>query len=144
MLLDERTEFADALAVNTGGAADYVIGDQIDLGVAGRDLGLNDIWFVAQVDTALLSATGSFQISLAMDDNGSLSSPTKILTSVAKAQAGLTAGTTLIVAKLPSMAYERYLGIVQTTITAAFTAGKINAFLTDDPTVWRAYADAVN
>jgi hypothetical protein len=35
--------------------------------------------------------------------------------------------------------YERYLGILQTTAVAAFTAGKVNAFLTKDPAVWRAY-----
>ena len=38
MILDERNEFADAVALNTGAAGSYLIGDQIDLGVA-RDIG---------------------------------------------------------------------------------------------------------
>ncbi len=34
MILDELLEFCDATALNTGGAASYLIGDQIDLGTA--------------------------------------------------------------------------------------------------------------
>jgi hypothetical protein len=45
--------------------------------------------------------------------------------------------------RLPSGSYERYLGILATTATTATTAGKINAFLTADPALYRAYADNV-
>lgn len=144
MILDERNEFADATALNTGAAGDYVIGDVIDLGVA-RDIGNGaDLDFVVQVDTTATSGgSATLQISLATDDNASLSSPTKVVTSPAIAVASLTAGTTVFRVKVPAGTYERYLGIVQTTGTAAFTAGKINAFLTSDTANWRAYNDAI-
>ncbi|CAB4144345.1 hypothetical protein UFOVP456_35 [uncultured Caudovirales phage] len=144
MILDERNEFADATALNTGAAGDYVIGDVIDLGVA-RDIGNGaDLDFVVQVDTTATSGgSATLQISLATDDNASLSSPTKVVSSQAVAVASLTAGTTIFRVKVPAGTYERYLGIVQTTGTAAFTAGKINAFLTSDTANWRAYNDAI-
>lgn len=145
MILDERTEFADATALNTGAAGDYVIGDTIDLGLAGRDIGNGeDLEFVVQVDTTATSGgSATLAVSLATDDNAALSSPTKIVTSPAVAVASLTAGTTVFRVKVPAGTYERYIGIVQTTGTAAFTAGKINAFLTPVASNWKAYADAV-
>ena len=39
MILDERTEFCDATALNTGGAGSYLLGDVIDLQAIGIDLG---------------------------------------------------------------------------------------------------------
>lgn len=145
MILDERNEFADATALNTGAAGDYVIGDVIDLGVAGRDLGNGeDLELVVSVDTTATSGgSATLAISLATDDNSSLSSPTKIVTSPAIPVASLTAGTTAFRVRLPSGTYERYIGIVQTTGTAAFTAGKINAFLTPVSANWKAYADGI-
>jgi hypothetical protein len=45
----------------------------------------------------------------------------------------------LAVIELPrSTTYERYLGILQTTGSAAVSAGKINAFLTSEPAMWAA------
>lgn len=145
MILDERTEFADATALNTGAAGDYVIGDVIDLGAAGRDIGNGeDLELVVQVDTTATSGgSATLAISLATDDNSSLSSPTKVVTSPAVAVASLTAGTTVFRVRVPAGTYERYIGIVQTTGTAAFTAGKINAFLTPASANWKAYADGI-
>lgn len=145
MILDERTEFADATALNTGAAGDYVIGDVIDLGAAGRDIGNGEeLELVVQVDTTATSGgSATLAVSLATDDNSSLSSPTKIVTSPAVAVASLTAGTTVFRVRVPAGTYERYIGIVQTTGTAAFTAGKINAFLTPASANWKAYADGI-
>ena len=143
MILDERTEICDAVALNTGGAGSYLLGDVIDIGLAGRDLGNSDpLYLVIQVDTTATSggsATGTF--SLLTDDNDSLSSPAVLVSSKAWAVADMTAGTTLMVVQLPmeGTAYERYLGIRQTTGTAAFTAGKVNAFITHTPAKWKAY-----
>ena len=142
MILDERTEFCDAVALNTGGAGSYLLGDVIDLGEA-KDLGNSDpLYLVVQVDTTATSggsATGV--ISLVTDDNASLSSPAVVVSSKAWAVADMTAGRTLMVVQLPmeGTAYERYLGIQQTTGVAAFTAGKINAFITQSPARWKAY-----
>lgn len=147
MILDERTEFCDATALNTGGAGSYLIGDVIDLGVAGRDIGqATPLYLVIEVDTTATSggsATGQFN--LVTDDNASLSSPTTLYSTRAFPVASMTAGTTLFAAQLPveGVAYERYIGIQQVTGTAAFTAGKVNAFLTHTPAAWKAY-DAPN
>ena len=53
----------------------------------------------------------------------------------------MAAGTMLAAIALPleGVAYERYLGVLQTTGTAAFTGGKINAFLTHDVAKWKSY-----
>jgi hypothetical protein len=142
MILDERGEFCDAVALNTGAAGSYLLGDVIDLGVA-RDLGGDQaVYLVVSVDTAATSggsATGQFN--LVTDDNASLSSPAVLVSSVAWPVASMTAGKTLMAVQLPmeGTAYERYIGIQQVTGTAAFTAGKVNAFLVDDVARWKAY-----
>ncbi|SDH23029.1 Bbp16 family capsid cement protein [Propionivibrio dicarboxylicus] len=153
MLLDDRLEFADATALNTGGAGTYLIGDVIDLKPSTTnnnttvDLEGSDLYFVVQVDTAATSggsATGQFK--LASDAQAAIAtdgSATEHIASQAIAVASLTAGKLVFAGKLPSGSYERYLGVLQVTGTAAFTAGKINAFLTADPALWRAYADNV-
>lgn len=142
MLLDERNEFCDATSINTGAAGSYLLGDVIDLGVA-RDLGGDQaLYLVVTVDTAATSggaATGQFN--LVTDDNAGLASPTVVASSRAWPVAEMTAGKTLMAIQLPQegTAYERYIGIQQVTGTAAFTAGKINAFLTPDVARWKAY-----
>ena len=142
MILDERTEFCDATALNTGAAGSYLIGDVVDLGVA-RDLGGDmAVYLVINVDTTATSggaATGQFN--LVTDDNASLTSPTTLLSSRAFPVASMTAGSTLLAVQLPmeGVAYERYIGIQQVTGTAAFTAGKVNAFITEDVARWKAY-----
>jgi hypothetical protein len=39
--------------------------------------------------------------------------------------------------------YEAFLGLLCVTTTTTTTAGKINAFLTLDPTKWKASADGI-
>lgn len=148
MILDERLEFCDATALNTGGAASYLVGDVIDLGAASRDIGTGeDLYVVIQVDTTATSggsATGAFH--LASDAQAAIAvdgTATYHLSTTAIAVASLVAGTTVLAARLPSGTYERYLGVLQTTAVAAFTAGKINAFLTKDIAKYTAYADAL-
>lgn len=149
MILDERSEFCDATALNTGAAASYLIGDVMDTTVIGRDLGQDvDLWLVITVDTAATSggsATGQFhlcsdaQAAIAVDGTA-----TYHASSAAIAVATLVAGYQVMAFRLPLGTYERYLGIVQTTAVAAFTAGKVNAFLTPDVGKIKFYADADN
>lgn len=147
MILDERNEFCDAVALNTGGAASYLLGDVIDLTVA-RDIGGGeaDLYLVIQVDTTATSggaATGAFslvsdaQAAIATDGTATVHHVTAAIP-----VATLVAGYTVAAIPLPRgiPAYERYLGILQTTAVAAFTAGKINAFITDNPGKWTPYA----
>lgn len=151
MILDDRLEFADALALNTGAAGTYLLGDVIDLGaVVPGDIGNGEpLYLVITVDTTATSggsATADFR--LASDAQAAIAtdgSATVHATTGAQAVATLTAGKKFVIPlPLEGPLYERYLGILQVTGTAAFTAGKINAFITLDPTGWKAYADAVN
>lgn len=148
MILDERNEFCDATALNTGAAASYLIGDVIDLGSVARDIGVGeDLYLVIQVDTTATSggaATGQFH--LASDAQAAIAvdgTATYHFSTAAIALATLVAGYLVAAVKLPAGSYERYLGILQTTAVAAFTAGKVNAFLTHDIAKWRAYPDAL-
>jgi hypothetical protein len=153
MLMDERLEFADATALNTGGAGVYLVGDVIDLDPASTapnatvDLEGSELYLIIQVDTTATSggsATAAFTLAsdaqAAIATDGSASSHINI---GAIPVATLVAGYRIAAMRLPSGVYERYLGILQTTAVAAFTAGKINAFLTRDPALYRAYADNV-
>lgn len=149
MILDERTEFCDATSLNTGAAGTYLLGDQIDSGVV-RDLGNGQpIYLAITVDTLPTSGgSATAQFTLASDDSASIATNgTASVHFVTKAFAisEMAAGTVLAAVALPAqgVAYERYLGVLQTTGTAAFTGGKINAFLTTDVARWRAYADAI-
>lgn len=150
MILDERLEFCDATALNTGAAGSYLLGDVIDLDASPGDIGSGEpLYLVIQVDTTATSggsATANF--TLASDAQAAIAtdgSATVHATTGAQAVATLTAGRTFCFAiPLIGNVYERYLGILQTTAVAAFTAGKINAFITLDPTGYRYYPDAVN
>lgn len=150
MIIDERNEFCDATALNTGAAGSYLIGDVIDLGAVQRDIGNGEqLYLVIQVDTTATSggaATGQFslvsdaQAAIATDGSASVHFQTAAIP-----VATLAAGYNVASVALPMQgtAYERYLGILQTTGTAAFTAGKVNAFLTPDVSKIKAYADAL-
>lgn len=148
-IIDKRNEFCDAVALNTGGAASYLIGDVIDLGAAARDIGNGEpLYLMITVDTSVDSAADNTvqQFHLCSDAQAAIAvdgSATYHFSTKAIAQANLTAGTRVACVALPLGDYERYLGIVQTTSVAAATAGKINAFLTKDPVGWKAYPDAL-
>lgn len=149
MIMDKLTEFCDGVALNTGAAGTYNIGDVIDL-EAVRDLGQgNPIYLVISVSTTATSAgaaTGQFRLVSDSTATPSTSTATVHATSAAHAVANMSAGASLFVIALPmeGSAYERYLGIQQITGVAAFTAGNVDAFLTMNPSAYKAYPDAAN
>ena len=155
MILDERTELCDAQSI-AASAGTAVAGDVIDLGATPYDLGVDeDLWIVLQVDTAIVAAGAGtiqfFVVSDALSTLGggvvascTLHASTAALATAASTPAGQKAGDTLLAAKLPSGAYERYLGILVTIATQTVSAGKINAFLTRNFAKWQPMADASN
>jgi hypothetical protein len=148
MILDERNEFCDATALNTGAAGTYLIGDVIDTGGDGRDGSSDGLYLVIQVDTAATSGTSAatVQFTLASDSTASIATDgtaTEHYKSAATVVTSLTAGTQVCAVELPRGSYERYLGILQTTGVEAVTAGKVNAFLTNNPNDYVAMPDAV-
>lgn len=150
MILDERTEFADAAAVGALNNTTGNVGDIIDLTVA-RDIGQgHTLWCVIQVTTAFTSggsATVNFKLvsdattTIATNGTATLHHQTATF-----AIATLVAGYQ-IAFQLPmeNQAYERYLAVQATEAAGqALTAGSINAFLTHDVSKYKAYADAAN
>ena len=148
MILDERNELADATALNTGAAGTYLVGDVIDLEVARNVANGRQVYLVVQIDTTVTSGgAATVQFKLASDAQAAIATDgtaTEHFATAAIAKATLVAGYQAVKVALPleNPAYERYLGILQVTGTAALTAGKINAFLTFGPKTWKALASA--
>lgn len=150
MIFDSRVEFCDATALNTGGAGTYLLGNVVDLGGVTQDIGNGQpAYWYTNVDTAATSGGSATAVfTLASDAQAAIAtdgSATVHAVTAAIAVATLIAGYLVRQIALPiEYRYERYLGVLQTTAVAAFTAGKINSFITLDPTLWTAYADATN
>lgn len=157
MILDSTCEFCDAVSVVGTAGATTLIGSQIDTSII-RDVGAGrPVYLVVNVDTAIVTAgvAGTFGLQLVSDDtaaiatNGTATVHIRTPNYVTDDVPTIPAGSTLLCQALPSGLYrdndyERYLGILLTVNTANTTAGKINAFLTLDPTGWTPYVDAVN
>jgi hypothetical protein len=147
MIMDERTEFADAVSV-AAAAGTALIGDVIDLGAVHRDIGAGQpVYLVITVDTEIITAgaagTLKFQLvsdaqaAIAVDGSATVHIDTGnfVTDDAAANSAQLNAGGIIFMGPLPSegQIYERFLGILAVTGTTTTTAGKINAFLTLDP-----------
>lgn len=148
MIIDTLATLARAVALNTGAAGDYTIGDVIDLAAAQQLNDPENLYLVITVDvTATSGGSATLAVALLTDDNASMSSATVVWQGNAIAVATLVAGYRYAVVQIPKAAsLERYLGLRQVTGTAAFTAGAINAFLTHDvpANTWRAYSDGLS
>ncbi len=152
MLLDERSEFADAVAVSTGGAATTLLGDVMDLETV-RDIGVAKppLYLVIQVSTAVAGGT-ALQFVLASDAQAAIStdgSETRHALTDVYAVADLIQGFQTAI-PLPTgdvansvSPYERFLGVLVVG-TGTQTAGAINAFLTTSVPSNRSYPDAQN
>lgn len=146
MILDERNEFADATALDTGGTGLALLGDVIDLGAeAPEGFGEGEqMYLCIQVTTAVTSAgAATVQFQLVSDAQAAIAadgSETLHAQSDAIPKATLVAGYMVVLPVPQTPDYERYLGVQTNVGTAALTAGAVNAFLTlDPPANWRAY-----
>lgn len=150
MLLDERSEFADAVEI-TLGAGTNLIGDVMDVG-GGEDIGQGrPVYLVVQVTTAFAGGT-AVQFVLASDAQATITTDgteSRHYLSDIYLDAELIVGFEIAIA-LPmgsisgsATSYERYLGILGVG-TGTHTAGSINAFLALDPHGTRAYPDGNN
>lgn len=151
MILDERTEFADATSVGTPNNTTVNVGDIIDLGITGRDVGNGQpLYLVIQVTTTIASAGSAIvEFLLSSDSTSTIAvdgTQTIHYRSDYFAVAVLVAGYQLVV-PIPSGSptFERYLAFqIRETGSQALNAGNVNAFLTLDPNGWKAYPDATN
>lgn len=156
MIIDKRTEFADATSV-AAAAGTANIGNQIDSSVV-RDLGNGQpVYLVITCDTSIITGgsagTVTFRLvsdssaSIATDGSASVHWQSKAFVTDDDALNELDAGDVVAVVALPldgAVPYERYLGIQAVTATTTTTAGAISAFLSLDPHGWVAHSDASN
>lgn len=154
MILDKKLEFCDAVSVvKTAGATVQNIGDIIDTTLA-RELGGDQtLYLVINVDTSIITAgsagTITFQLvsdstdTIATDGSQTVHYRSKAFVTDDDALNDLDAGDTAVCVPLPfglnDSAYERYLALQIFVLTTDTTAGKVNAFLTTTPAVWKAY-----
>jgi hypothetical protein len=160
MIMDERLEFADAVSV-AAAAGTALIGDVIDLGTVHRDIGAGQpVFLVITVDTEIITAgaagTVKFQLvsdaqaAIATDGSATVHIDTGnfVTDDAAANDAQLNAGGIIFMGPLPSEGhtYEEFLGILCITATTTTTAGKINAFLTLDPSAFgkKSYPEGAN
>lgn len=149
MIFDTLVEFADAetVAVGTG---TKVVGSAVNLQAVDVDIGRGmPVHLVITVDTAFTSggsATVRFQFAtdgqdpLAADGTETVHVQTGDIP-VANLTQGAIFSLTLPQATLD---YEQYAGLQAVVATAALTAGKVNAFLTNNLHSYRAYPEGQN
>jgi hypothetical protein len=149
MIRDSRLTFSQTtspLALNTGAAGTYVIGDTIDLTTTGRDIGagegIGDLFLVIMMATTAAGAGASAQFNLITSDSPSMTAPVVITGTQAFPVASLVAGYQALAIRLPAAVYKRYLGLQQVTSGAAFTAGSVYAFFAEDVNAIRFYPQA--
>ena len=156
MIIDQRLEFADAVSV-AAAAGTANLTNQIDLGTVSRDIANGEpMYLIVTVDTDIVTggSAGTIAYQLASDDtasiatNGSQSihatSKAFVTGSTASTANFTKAGQVAWVLPLPQgVTYERYLGVQYVIGTTTTIAGKVNAFLTHDRTIWQAYNDAL-
>jgi len=155
MILDERTEFADAFSVAVA-ASTIIVGDVIDLGAAHRDIGVGEqLYLVISVDVEVITAgvAGTIQFKLVSDSTADLAT-SETIHFLSKAfvtdDAGsndpeLNAGGYPVIVALPveGTVYERFLGVKAIVATTTITAGNVSAYLTKDVSKWSAYPNAL-
>lgn len=149
MITDKLTSFGFPVALNTGAAGSYLLGDVIPLDVA-RDLGNSTQLYlvISCAVTAASAGAATATFKLVTDAQAAINPTTATVHAQSPAipVASMVAGKSLFVIALPleGNAYETFMGIVQVTGTAAFTAGSVHAFLTPTPPAWKAYAEGAN
>lgn len=145
MIMDKLNTFCeDEPAFGT--AATRLEGDVIDL-IDVRDIGNGQpLYLIVTITTAWAGGTSAnFQLAsdatdaIATNGTASIHGQTGAIP-----VANLTAGKTFVIpAMIEGTAYERYLGVLVTTVGTT-TAGAFTAFLSIDPTGWKAYPEAVS
>lgn len=152
MIIDSLNEFADASSV-AAAAGTTLVGNVIDLGATPQDLGNGEpMYLIITVGTGIITGgvAGTIAFSLVSDAAAAIATNGTATTHISTGTfaTGATAiDGTVFVGAMPTGAgkvYERYLGVLSTVGTTTTTAGTINAFLTRDPSAWKAYADGTN
>ena len=131
MILDKNLILSDAQATHLAvtSVSENVI-DTVKIGDA-----VNELYFVAYVETACTSAgAATVEVQLVTDSDSAISSPTVLWSSGAIPKASLVDKYCFGIVRLPKPEkVERYIAAQIIVGTAALTAGKFDIYLTDNP-----------
>jgi hypothetical protein len=154
MIRDRQNTFSNDQAIT----ADALSTNVIDLGPlsAGntiRDIGAGEPLYLHVLVKEAFATSGSatLTVTLESDSTSDLATSATVHATIASAVAAASLIAGAWIAKgipIPSSAYERFLGLRFTTNTADFTAGKVDAWLSDnrydDRTYESGYSTGVN
>lgn len=148
-IIDGSNAFGDAFDLDQE-TGTYLMTNQIDLGAAGVNIGNGKaVYLCVHVVEAFTDGgdAATLTIRLCSDDSASVHATTSSIhiDSGAMLKAALPLGAKFAY-PLPvsGTAYERYLGVNCIVGTAGFDTGMIDAYLSTDPGIWEAFADASN
>jgi len=128
-MIDYQERFSDAQAITVDAAST----NYIDTQVAGR--AYDEQWLEVMVNTTFDTSgeAGTLVIKLQTDSDSAFGSATDLYTSASFAESALVAGAKLIQMRLPE-GLERYIQLYfDVNNSDAFTAGKVDAYLTGAP-----------
>ena len=146
MIIDSLTEFCSDTALNTGAPGNYILGTSIDLGQVNPGdvgVGVRPLYWVTTMTQDAVSAGGgtcSFQLVTATNAELTAGVDPINLGSQYFTVAEMPAGRLLQAFSLPieGVNYKQFLGVRMASLTAPFSAGAVNSFLTPDVSAWRA------
>jgi len=149
MILDSNLKMVDGVDVSasTGTA---LVGDVIDLSSNAVNPARGEpLYLIITVTTGFTTgSTSEAQFKLASDASASIATngtATEHVITPAYDTGDLPAGTRLVYSVPQAQDFERYLGLLVVTSSAATTAGTITAEITAyAPQDWHSYPDAVN
>lgn len=139
MIMDKQNLFSDAQAVTATAGSTNVM----DLGIAGRNIGVGEQLYLVCIVDVTLDDTGddsTITVTLETDDNESMSSPATIMT-LGTFAANAAAGSRLVAPLPVTDSYQRYLGVRYTAANGNLSAGAFTSFLTKDIDAYKSYAD---
>lgn len=129
-MLDQSTKLASAQAVTAiGDTASTNIYDNGSANVSDISLTRESLWFNATVDTTAASA-GAATLQAVLQDSADGATFADVVAGPVVALAGLTAGTPLLQVQPPT-GMRRYFRIAWRVGTAALTAGKFTAYVSN-------------
>lgn len=129
-MLDNSLKLAIAQAVtSTGDTASTNVYDNGSANAADNSLTGENLWINAVVDTTATSAGGA-TVQVVLQDSADNSTFADVVAGPAVAVASVTAGTTLLQVQPPT-GMRRYFRVVWRVGTAALTAGKFTAYVSN-------------
>lgn len=145
MIIDAYNQFADDFTAVGSGSATTILGDVMDLKDV-RDIGNGQPVYLIIVITDGIEpdSTGNITLSFVSADTATISSSptTHWTTGALAAAANFPTGKTFVV-PLPAEGpeWKQFIGVLITR-SATMAAGAVTAFLSLDPTGWKAYPEA--